>query len=162
MTPDCSGRWVFDVVLFSTIRTDLLINFSLPPCSGRFLWNFWITLLTQGYQGLWRDGLIPFGRRVFANYRPPDVLRQLLCLHLCDEGTGTTGGFLKLRSYRSLANSCHMGTDGLSQVILICHLPKASHNVLPYWSTAKGAKTKHRKNVSLDSFFFRRYSTLCI
>ena len=69
---------------------------------------------------------------MFGNYRTSDVLRQLLCLHHCDKATEVTDGFLKHSSHHSLANSCHMGTDNLSQAILICDSPQVSHNVFPY------------------------------
>lgn len=36
----------------------------------------------------------------------------------------TTGGFWKDGSHHSLVNSCHMATDNLLQVILICDVPK--------------------------------------
>ncbi len=34
-----------------------------------------------------------------------------------------------------------MGTDNLSQVILICDLPQVNQNVFPYWFIVKGANT---------------------
>ena len=65
---------------------------------------------------------------------------------------GKTDTFSKHGSHHSLANSCHIGTNNLSQVILICELPQMSHNVFPYWFTAKGAN--HSDTASFKFFCF--------
>ena len=73
---------------------------------------------------------------------------------------GITDGFLNHGSHHSLANSCHMGTDNLSQVILICDLLQVSHNVAPYWFTAKGANTSDTASFKFFYFFLPLFIVL--
>ena len=73
---------------------------------------------------------------------------------------GITDGFLKHGSHHSLANSCHMGTDNSSQVILICDLQQMSHNVFPYWFTAKGPIPVTQQALSFCYFFLPSFIVL--
>ncbi len=61
---------------------------------------------------------------MFAINSNSDVLRQLLCLHHYDKGTRSNMWLFK--------TLCHMGTDNLLQVIIICYLPQVNQNVFPY------------------------------
>ena len=115
----CEQRWFTEQTIYNS-----------QPARNAFAYFFdqlrtlHYTLLRQGYPGLWRWS------RSCTLWRSCILL---FCLHHYDKGTGNNDGSLKHGSHLSLANSCHMGTDNLSQVILICDLQQVSHSVFPYW-----------------------------
>ena len=141
--------------------------FLFPPHPGTFLTvpclaNFLITLRTV-------ETGIPTSLEM-ALY-PLEVLCLLIITLLMSSDSyfvftivtkerGVTDGFLKHGSHHSLANSCYMGTDILSQVILICDLPQVSHDVFPYWFTAKGANTSDTASFTFFYFFLPLFIVL--
>ena len=189
MTPDCSRLAFRSLDVWCSVffhhshqpSNTCLINFSSSPQrQGRFLTvrclaNFITPFITLGTV----ETGIP--RCLEMALYPLEVLCLLIIALLMSSDSsfvftivtkeqGITDGFLKHGSHHSLAGSCHMGTDNVSQVILVWDLPQVSSIVfLPLFivlncclSFALLCQTRVLYSKVMFHFFFflRRFSTL--
>lgn len=182
MTSGCS-RLAFGSLdvwhgVYSTIRTNLwrLLSsiFLFPSRPGRFLtvpclWNFLITLRTVETEILrsLEMALYPLEVLCLRIIAPLMSSDSWFVFTIVTKEQRTTGSFLKHGSHHTLVNSCHMSTDNLSKVILICPsihgwMESQCHNVFPYWFTEKGAITIYTASFMFIYFFLPWFVLNCL